>query len=1377
MDESLKAWLEAHGITPSEFVPVRAEWCGADASVRLVLGRWRPEWEAVRTPLATWLGQAFGCAVELVAAEWPSDPEARLRAVMQALNPVQAALWETVTVVPTAEGLTVHFPSAWALDLFQRWGGAARLAAVWPDLPPLTLEVRALPQPEPDPVVALSADAGGARRRPPEGHPQPYGELQEGQRALVEGQVFQRVVRTTREGRRFLVLSLHQGPNALKARLFERQEGDATALEAVAEGDWLRLEGVWERPQGSEEPELRVEAWGWIDPEPLADGTDEPRVEMHLHTKMSAMDGLIEVGQAFQLARDLGHPAVAVVDHGVVQAYPEADSWARRTGVKALYGVEVYMVPDALAPAQGTPPVQGWWQGPWVVVDVETTGLTPWTHEVMEIGAVRWEKGRVTDRFHRLVRPRRRVSEASLAVTGIDPGDLAQASDPESVWPEFFQFCQGAVLVAHNAPYDLGFLRRAWAAIASDPFPFAAIDTLTWARLCLPGLKSYGLEPLCDHFRIALTHHHRALADAEATLLLAHKLREESVAQGWKEDEFAAKRPVDVQLVRPVPVVLLLRQQAGIEPLYELVSRSHLETFHRVPRVRRSWIDALRPWVWVGAPMHGGEVSEALYRAADEAEVAAALAFYDYVELAPVEGAHPWLRDEEFGTPEAVQAFQAALVARAEAAQVPVVAVSDAHYLRPEDAVLREILGDTAKGELHERGAALHYRTTAEMLAAFAWLGPEQARAIVIENPRHFAETAEAITPVPDGLHAPSLAEAETVVSQLPWQRARALYGDPLPQVVAQRLEREIAAIVTHGFASIYYIAHRLVQKSLQDGYLVGSRGSVGSSLVATLLQITEVNPLPPHYRCPQCAFSQFEGPEVEGYGSGFDLPPRRCPRCGHALVGDGHDIPFETFLGFEGDKVPDIDLNFSGEYQPEIHRYAESLFGKGHVFRAGTIATVADKTAYGLVKAWARDHGKALRGVEVDWLARGLTGVKRTTGQHPGGLMVVPETERVYRFTPVQHPADDHEAEVITTHFDYHAIEGRLLKLDLLGHDDPTAIRMLEELTGVDAKAVPFQDPATMALFSGTESLGVSPEAIGTPVGSLGIPEFGTRFVRTMLTETRPTTFAELVRISGLSHGTEVWTNNAQDLIRRQVANLSQVIATRDDIMIYLLRRGLAPKTAFGISEAVRKGKGLSPDQAEEMRRHGVPEWYLESCRKITYLFPKAHAAAYVMMGWRIAWFKVHHPLAFYATYFSVRADDFDVDVALGGIPAVNQTLAELEGKGPNLTPKERNLVTVLEVMREMMVRGFHFYPVDLMRSQAARFAVEEGGLRIPFAALPGLGAAAAEAIVKARQEAPFLSVDDLRTRARLARPVVDLLRKFGVLKGLGETSQLVFF
>jgi DNA polymerase-3 subunit alpha (Gram-positive type) len=983
--------------------------------------------------------------------------------------------------------------------------------------------------------------------------------------------------------------------------------------------------------------------------------------------------------------------------------------------------------------------------------------------------------GQVAATFHKLVKPTRAISDATTRITGITPQELQDGIDELTMWEQFFRFSEGAVLAAHNARFDLGFLRAGYGLLhPGEDFDPVVLDTLTLARLVVPGVKSHGLGPLTQHYKIPLSQHHRALADAEATGFLALRLLADFdlLHPNWRVDEPVA---VPHTVGRPVPVTLLLRGQEGLRAFYRLISDSHLTFYHRVPRVPRDVIEAGRSHWLVGSPFHEGEIPEALFRNASTGERRMLEHFYDYWEVVAPSGAASLAQEETLDGTAAVQKFIADLVEWGRAAWKLVAAVSDAHYVAPAHKIYRDILAATAKGDLHHHQDLLSLRSAEELDEELAFLSAEDRSWAIDEAPKAILELTEPVQPVPAGLFSPNLAEAETVVSQEPYRRARELYGDPLPSVVQARLDREIDSILSHGFASIYYIAHRLVLKSLEDGYLVGSRGSVGSSLVATLLKITEVNPLAPHYRCPQCCYSEFISDE--SVGSGFDLPAKECPQCQTRLLGDGQDIPFETFLGFEGDKVPDIDLNFSGEYQPEIHRYTEELFGKGYVFRAGTIATVADKTAFGLVKAWARESGLDPAPAVVDWLASSLTGVKRTTGQHPGGLMVVPSDQDIHNFSPVQHPADDRSSDVITTHFDYHSIEGRLLKLDLLGHDDPTAIRMLEDLSGIKASEVPFQDEKTMSLFSGVSGLDVKPEAVGTPVGSLGIPEFGTRFVRQMLVDTRPSTFAELVRISGLSHGTEVWTNNAQDLIRQGAATLSQVIATRDDIMTYLLNRKIAPKTAFAISEAVRKGRGLTKDMDTEMREHGVPDWYIESCRHITYLFPKAHAAAYVMMGWRIAWFKVHHPMAYYATYFSVRAGDFDAETVLGGIKKVNQALAAIDEKGQEASTKEKSLATVLEVAREMLARGFDFHPIDLERSHATRFLIEDKSLVIPFAALPGLGVNAARHIIEAREETPFLSIDDLRQRARLSKSIVELLRQHGALKGLGETSQLGFF
>ena len=1381
MDRRLLEWASQRGITEDRLVPalVRVK------SRELVFCFSEELGDDERRSLAEVLNEIMGqpCQVAVPAIVEAEDPVARLRRIWREDKAAFDSLLDDGALTLQAGKLAITFPSSVAQSLFERWGGEARLRQIWPDMPQLALTLAAPVASTPDapvlvpgvevdphlPRVGRGAPPGGANRGV---------DLVPGAEVAVEGRLFDVQRRLGRDKLHHVTLSLADGSTAYRLRIDQRRGQEDFSGHRFEEGQWIRARGSVEIDRYTEETVVRIKDAGLIDPPDSArldDGNDTGRVELHLHTKMSAMDGLVEIGDAFQLAKTLGHPALAIVDHGVVQAYPEAEQWAQKTGVRAIYGIEVYMVDDAQAALDGPDLPGPWPDTPLVVVDVETTGLSPWAHEVIEIGAFRVEHGEVVGQFQRLLRPSRRVSKKSLEITGIRAAELDEASDPNQVWPEFFAFCRGAALAAHNARFDVGFLARAFARYGQGNWPFAVLDSLTMARIALPHQKSHGLDALTRHLGVSLSQHHRALADAEATAQVILKLMEDLGPKAGDEGWLRQPQPVDFTLGRPTPVVVLVKETPGIAALYRLISRSHLEFFHRVPRVPRSLLQAQREKWWLGSPAHGGEIQEALYRGASAEELQRLAEWYDYWEIQPLDAGHDLLRDEHLSDLGTARQWQRALIDLGKRHAKPVTAVSDAHYLRPEHKVWRSILAETAKGELHHAEADLHYRTTAEMLAAFSWLDPDDARAVVIDNPLRVIDPIGVVEPIPKGLFSPSMPDAERVVSTMPAERAREWYGDPLPPAVAERLDKEIGAIVRNGFAVSYYIAHLLVKKSLEDGYLVGSRGSVGSSLVATLLNITEVNPLPPHYRCPRCRFTEFV---TDGQvGSGFDLPDRQCPGCGQALMGDGQDIAFETFLGFEGDKVPDIDLNFSGEYQGEIHRYTEELFGPGHVFRAGTIATVASKTAFGLVKVWAEATGRQLRPVEIDWLASGLTGVRRTTGQHPGGVMVVPRDQEIYRFCPVQHPADNRNADVITTHFEYHAIEGRLVKLDLLGHDDPTMIRLLEELTGVGAHVVPFKDPATLSLFSGVQALGVKADVLGSTVGSVGIPEFGTSFVRAMLAETHPSSFADLVRISGISHGTEVWTNNAQDIIRKGQATLSEVIATRDDIMLYLIQRGFEPRTAFSISESVRKGRGLSAEYERLMRQHGVPEWYIQSCHKITYLFPKAHAAAYVMMGWRIAWFKVHHPLAYYASYFTVRASDFPDEIAMTDVKAVTRTIAGIESKGNDASPKEKGMITVLEIVREMMARGFRFLPVDLMASDTVRFLVEDGGLRIPFVALPGLGQAIAENIVRARSERPFLSVADLRERARASKSVIELLRRHGSLKDLGESSQLEFF
>lgn len=822
-------------------------------------------------------------------------------------------------------------------------------------------------------------------------------------------------------------------------------------------------------------------------------------------------------------------------------------------------------------------------------------------------------------------------------------------------------------------------------------------------------------------------------------------------------------------------IVILARNTIGLRNLYRLVSISHLKYLHRTPRIPRTVLKEHREGLILGSACEAGELIQAIINGATDDELLKIADFYDYLEIQPIGNNSFLVREGKAADNNALRAINVKVCQIGEILKKPVVATGDVHFLNPEDEIYRRILMAGKGFADADNQPPLYLRTTDEMLHEFAYLGEKKAHEVVIENPLRINDMIEKFKPIPDELYSPQIPGAEEQIRSMAYSRAEELYGNPLPKIVAERLENELNSIINHGFAVLYLIAHKLVKKSLDDGYLVGSRGSVGSSFVATMTNITEVNPLPPHWRCSKCKYSEFV---TDGsYGGGFDLPDKNCPHCGIKMIKNGHDIPFAVFMGFHGDKVPDIDLNFSGDYQPVAHKYTEELFGRDNVFRAGTIATIADKTAYGFVKNYFGEKGLTPRNAYINSLVAGCTGVKRTTGQHPGGIMVVPRDMDVHHFTPIQRPADDKNSLTITTHFDYHSISSRLVKLDILGHDDPTVIKMLEDLTGIDPKTIPFDDAETMSLFFSTEALKLTPEQLGSKVGTFGIPEFGTKFVRQMLEDTRPKTFSELVRISGFSHGTDVWLNNAQDLIKSGTAKLSEAISARDDIMIYLIHKGVEPQLAFKIMEGVRKGKGIKPEDVSKLRENNVPEWYIESCQKIKYMFPKAHAVAYVMMAFRIAWFKVHHPLAFYASYFTVRATEFDADLIVQGENALRAKLLEFEQKGNGLTTKEKNLQTILEMALEMYLRGFVFHKVDLYNSEASKFVIIDNGLLPPFAALQGVGDTAARNIVEARNERAFLSIEDLRNRARISKTVIDILRNHGCLGELPEDDQIMLF
>jgi DNA polymerase-3 subunit alpha (Gram-positive type) len=1203
--------------------------------------------------------------------------------------------------------------------------------------------------------------------------------VDEMRKVAVEGRVFSVDTRTLPSGRTLIQFNITDETSSITAKLFSNNERQLEALQPLQDDVYVRIQGQVQFDTYAKELVFMVQDMQPVDPPTREDTAEVKRVELHLHSNMSQLDGVTPVSKFVKQAAKWGHDAIAITDHGVVQAFPEAYSAAKKNGIKVLLGVEAYVVDD------GTPIVYREADlvlddnTEYVVFDTETTGLNAREDTLIEISGVRMKGKQIVDQFATLIDPERPVPPKITELTGITPDMLVGQPKLEEALKHFRAFAEGAILVAHNAEFDVGFLGQCALRIGMEPWTHPVIDTLALARVLYPGEKNYRLKTLTQKFNVELVNHHRAIADAEATgKVFAHMqqtMQERGISRLTELNALAGD--VDVTRVRPFHATILVRNQAGLKNLYKLVSLAHTKYLYRTPRVPKSELVKHRDGLLIGTACQNGELIQAFLRGKSIDEIEAICEFYDYLELQPLSHYENLVREQMIQSLQSVKDIHRQIVEIGKKLNKPVVATGDVHFLNPNDAIFREIyLQSQNQGEAVQQ-PPLYLRTTNEMLEEFQHLG-DDAYDVVVGASRYIADQLEEVRPIPDQLYTPVIEGAEDEITRMSYEKARQLYGDPLPEIVEARLKKELNSIINHGFAVIYLIAHKLVTKSLSDGYLVGSRGSVGSSLVATMTDITEVNPLPPHYRCPSCRYSEFI--EDGSVGSGFDLPHKNCPKCGTDMDRDGHDIPFETFLGFHGDKVPDIDLNFSGEYQPRAHRYTEELFGKDHVFRAGTISGVAEKTAYGYVRKFAEERGLVLRNAEIDRLVKGCTGVKRTTGQHPGGQVVVPGHVTVYDFTPVQYPADDKSAGTLTTHFDYHSgLENCLLKLDILGHDDPTVIRMLQDLTGVDPKTIPLDDPLVLGLFSGTETLGVKPEDIRSKTGTYAIPEFGTKFVRQMLEDTRPTTFSELVRISGLSHGTDVWLNNAQDLIRQGIATLSEVICARDDIMIYLIYKGLEPGRAFKIMESIRKGKGVKEEDAEYMRQFGVPEWYIESGRKIKYMFPKAHATAYVLMAVRIAWFKVHYPLAFYATYFTVRADDFDVELMAQGRDAIWRKIEEIEQKGNAALPKEKSLLTVLEVALEMVVRGYKFLPIDLYKSHATKFLIDEEqkALRPPFAAIPGVGESAANNLYQACQEGEFLSIEDLQSRSRVSKTVIEILDGLGCLKGLPETNQLSLF
>ncbi len=1106
------------------------------------------------------------------------------------------------------------------------------------------------------------------------------------------------------------------------------------------------------------------------------DHASEKRVELHLHSVMSQMDAIINPADAIATAKRFGHPAIAITDHGNVQSFPEMMLAAEKQGgVKVIYGMEAYFVDDTARAVYGDIE-DATLDNEFIVFDIETTGLSVANCGITEIGAVKIQGGRVLARYNTFVNPGMPIPQNITELTGITDEMVADAPGIEKAIPDFLDFVGDRLLIAHNANFDISFIRAA-AEQLHIPFDNPYMDTVALSRFANPELKRHKLDILAEYYGLGDFNHHRACDDAEMLahifFKMAEKLKNEGIAN-LERINGAMSESADPLKLRTYHQILLVKNATGLKNLYKLISMSYLDYYRRNPRIPKTVLEQYRDGLLIGSACEAGELFRAVLDGRSQDEIEKIAEFYDYLEIQPICNNRFLIAEGKAADDEGLRNLNRKIVALGKKLGKPVVATCDAHFLNREDEIYRKILLSGLKFSDADRDIGLYYRTTEEMLEEFSYLGKETAYEVVVTNTNRINDMIEEIRPIPKGTYTPIMEGAEEDLQHMCWERARSIYGENLPEIVEKRLAKELDSIIKHGFAVLYMIAQKLVAYSESQGYLVGSRGSVGSSFVASMAGISEVNPLPPHYVCPQCKHSEFF---TDGsVGSGFDLPDKNCPVCGAPYHGDGHDIPFETFLGFYGDKSPDIDLNFSGDVQGRVHKYTEELFGSENVFRAGTIGTLASKTAFGFVSKYLEERGISLCRADVDRLVAGCVGVKRTTGQHPGGIIVVPKEYSIYDFTPVQHPADDPKSNIVTTHFQFSYLHDTILKLDELGHDMPTKYKMLEKYTNTSVMDVKMNDRSAYELFLSCAPLGVTPDDIGCPLGTLGLPEMGTRFIQSVLVDAKPQNFADLLQISGLTHGTDVWLGNAQDLIREGTCTISEVVGTRDGIMLYLIRHGLDNGLAFKIMESVRKGKGLTPEWEDEMLAHNVPEWYIASCKKIKYMFPKAHAAAYVMSAIRLAWYKIYYPMEFYAAYFTVAPGGFDGEVVMRGRGAVSAKIDELSAK-EDATQKDAEMITALQLVREALARGIQFLPVDLYKSDAAAFLPENGKIRLPFASLGGLGETAAQKIVEARGEGEFFSIEELRERAQLNKSVVEILTRNSVLDNLNETNQFSFF
>ncbi len=1241
-----------------------------------------------------------------------------------------------------------------------------------------TVDLSAKPLPKisrpaaaPSEVVAVSGD-GVILGKIIDSEPTPIKGIDEGSgRCTVCGEVFAAEGRDIKEKKLF-TFNITDKTDSITCKIFLAPDKYATVSAAVKNGAYVLVRGNAVFDSFAGEVVIRVQDIGAAKKHEKEDIASEKRVELHVHTQMSSMDGVSSATALVKKAIQYGHPAIAITDHGVVQSFPEAYKAAKGSDLKVIFGVEAYFVNDIGASLyKGKSWPLG---GEMVAFDIETTGLSPKTERITEIGAVKIRDGVICETFSTFVNPEKPIPAKIVELTGITDSMVATAPKEEEAVRAFLAFCGDAPIIAHNASFDTSFIRAACTRMGEVYAP-SVIDTLVFCRAMVISKRQHSLDKMAKYFGVENPSHHRAVNDAEVCAKIWAALSKELAGKGIEDLADIDKKMagnVDLKTLPAYHMILLAKNRQGLFNLYTLITKSHMDYFHKTPRIPKSELVRYREGLLVGSACEAGELFRAMVAEEPEANLLKIADFYDYLEIQPIGNNRFMIENGTAADEEQLRDYNRRIVTMGEKLGKPVVATGDVHFLNKEDEVFRRILMAGKGFDDADNQAPLYFRTTNEMLEEFGYLGDEMARKVVIENTNLISNMIENVPPVPKEKCPPEIEGSDTDIMNMSREKAERIYGSPLPEIVQKRMDRELDSIINNGFAVMYLIAHKLVKKSNEDGYLVGSRGSVGSSFVAFLSDITEVNALPPHYVCPECKYSEF----VENVtGSGCDLPDKICPKCGAQLYKDGHDIPFETFLGFDGDKAPDIDLNFSGDYQGTAHKYTEVLFGAENVFKAGTIGTLAEKTAYGYVRKYFEERGQMLRKAELDRLTLGCTGVKRTTGQHPGGIVVLPKGRDINEFCPVQHPADKSDSDVKTTHFDYHSIDENLLKLDILGHDDPTVIRMLEDLTGLDAKTIPLDDKETMSLFTGKEALKLQTD-IKSTVGTLAIPEFGTGFVRQMLLDTKPKTFSDLIRISGLSHGTDVWLGNAQDIVKSGTASLSGCICTRDDIMLYLISRGVAPKLSFTIMESVRKGKGLKPEWEEDMRAHAVPEWYIDSCKKIKYMFPKAHAAAYVTMAFRIAYCKVHHPLAFYMAYFSVRADDFDAALMTNGHAVVKAKMEEIAAL-ENKTQKDKNVLSILEVCDEMYARGYSFCPIDLYTSDAEKFREVDGKILPPLTSMQGLGVAAAHNIVEARKDGAFLSIDDLVQRSGANKSVIEIMTKSGVLDDLPEISQTTLF